>query len=77
MTTSIPENVTNVAGCDCGGTNIHVTTCSIFGLPPDEAMAAIQAANDRIQEWTDQLNASMASDGGYGCAYRDTDDRGH
>lgn len=73
----VPANVTAVAGCDCGGTNLHVVTCSIFELPPEQAMAAIDAANNRIQEWTDELNASMASDGGYGWAHRNSDDRGH
>ena len=52
MSDPIPEHITHVAGCDCGSGALDyhrvrsaydtadVATCSIFSLPPAEALAS-------------------------------------
>lgn len=56
---SVPAEVTAVAGCNCGGTTMHHTDCTIWSMPHEEAMAAVEAAEGRIREFTAALNAKL------------------
>lgn len=54
-----PPEVTRVEGCSCKGIDWHVHDCTIFSVPPEQAMAAIAAAHRRIQDHTDALNRQL------------------
>jgi hypothetical protein len=51
-----PREVTQVAGCDCGGIEWHAETCTIWDRPHAEGMAAVDAARERIKAFTAALN---------------------
>jgi|HubBroStandDraft_6_1064221.scaffolds.fasta_scaffold18566_4 hypothetical protein len=55
----VPAEVTSVQGCDCGGLTFHRTDCSLFSLPPDQARAAVHAAEDREAAWGSALNERL------------------
>jgi hypothetical protein len=56
----IPEHVTRVTGCDCGGSyNVHRTDCSIFELPEVEYLANVDEARDRHDAYMAELNARL------------------
>jgi hypothetical protein len=50
----VPEEVTRVAGCDCGGMIMHPLTCAIWGISHEERVAAMRDASDRLRQWTSQ-----------------------
>jgi hypothetical protein len=59
-TIAIPRKVTHVEGCDCGGSlELHTTECSIRRLPEAQARAAVEAAQDRLRQYTAELNARL------------------
>ena len=64
-TIEVPGEVTRVAGCDCGGLDYHRAAdwshpgCSIWQLPHDEAMAAVDDARAREQAFTAGLNEKL------------------
>jgi hypothetical protein len=59
---AVPREVTRVTGCDCAGSlELHETRCAIWALPHDQALAAIDAASDRLGEYTAALNARLRS----------------
>jgi hypothetical protein len=61
MTTPIPECVTGVTGCNCGGSALmHRTDCTIFDLPEDEYLANVQEAQDRHDAYMAELNARLS-----------------
>lgn len=68
----VPAEVTRVEGCTCGGVTFHVAQdrdqpgCAIFSLPPEQAKAAIEAAQDRQAAFTAGLNAKLRA--AWGCA---------
>ena len=55
----VPAGVSRVDGCDCGGTTVHVTTCTLWDLPPEQAQAAVEDAERRLREHTDELNRRL------------------
>ena len=56
----VPKHVTRVQGCDCtGGMDMHESRCAIFRMPGDEALAAVEAAKERLREHTAQLNREL------------------
>ena len=60
MTAPIPDYVTRVAGCNCGGSALmHRTDCTIFDLPKDEYLANVQKAQDRHDAYMAELNAGL------------------
>ncbi len=70
---SVPLEVTQVEGCDCGGLDHHRAVdwqhpgCSIWQIPHEQAMAAIDAARERLKAFTAALNAKLdAASNGYG-----------
>lgn len=64
-TIEVPREVTQVAGCDCGGIDWHRAPgfghpgCSIWQVPHEQAQAAIDAANAREREFTAELNRKL------------------
>jgi hypothetical protein len=61
-TIAVPREVTRVAGCDCTGSlELHETPCAIWTLPHEQALAAVNAASDRLREYTAALNARLRS----------------
>jgi hypothetical protein len=61
-TIGVPREVTRVTGCDCAGSlGLHETRCSIWALPQEQALAAVNAASDRLREYTEALNARLRS----------------
>lgn len=69
----VPPEVTTVAGCNCGGVEFHRVQsiydppgsgCSIWALPREDMLAAIDDANDRQQAFTDGLNARLRTEAG-------------
>lgn len=64
----VPASVTAVAGCSCGGLDLHEQGCTIWAVAPAEAMAALDDARRRLREHTDDLNRQLraALDGFYG-----------
>ena len=54
-----PREVSQVDGCSCGGLEWHAEGCTIWQLPPEQARAAIDAAHEREQAFTDALNARL------------------
>lgn len=55
----VPAEVTAVIGCSCGGLNWHRDDCTLWGLPYEAKLAAVVAAEARLQEWTAALNARL------------------
>lgn len=55
----VPAEVTRVEGCDCGGMEFHRVDCSLYSLPYDGQMAAVDAARDRLASYTADLNARL------------------
>ncbi|MEU5157320.1 hypothetical protein [Glycomyces sp. NPDC021274] len=43
----IPKSVNRVDGCDCGGIQLHRVDCTITSLDREQALANIDAANER------------------------------
>lgn len=58
-TIEIPRDITRPDGCDCGGTEWHATDCALRSLRPEQAQAAVDAANGRIREFTAELNRQL------------------
>jgi len=52
----IPQEVRQVEGCNCGGREWHKTTCTIFELPHDVAMAAKADADERVRQYCVDLS---------------------
>lgn len=67
----VPREVAAVTGCDCGGLEWHAGGCSIWRVPAAEARAAVDGALDRLQAFTDGLNARLREAAG-----REDDRRG-
>ncbi len=55
----VPPSVTAVAGCSCGGLEWHAQDCTIWTVPPDEAMNALGNARRRLREHTEDLNRQL------------------
>jgi hypothetical protein len=64
----VPAEVTRVDGCTCGGMEWHRARsawddpgsgCAIWSLPPGDAMAAVDAALDRLAAFTAGLNSRL------------------
>lgn len=64
----VPREVTAVDGCTCGGATWHrvpqfwddpASGCALFSLPPEQARAAVEAAEDREAAWGAALNARL------------------
>ena len=55
----VPDEVTRVNGCDCGGLDYHRWDCTIWSLPFDVRMTAVDAARAREQAFTAALNARL------------------
>jgi hypothetical protein len=64
-TIPVPPEVTAVAGCNCGGLEWHREDCTIWSVPADAAMAAVDAALAREQAFSAELNAKLPT-----CQYR-------
>jgi hypothetical protein len=58
-TIEVPREVIQVKGCSCGGLEWHVEGCSIWRLPRDQALAAIDSARAREQAFGDELNRKL------------------
>jgi hypothetical protein len=66
-TIDVPLEISQVQGCDCGGLEWHraasswspLPGCSIWDLPPDQAQAAVDAAQARLGEFTAELNRKL------------------
>lgn len=54
-----PAEVTAVEGCDCGGMEWHDQRCSIWSVPYEDQMAALDAARRREAAYTADLNARL------------------
>lgn len=54
-----PSHATAVAGCNCGGFQIHRMDCSLHDLPGDVQEAAFADARQRLQGWTDMINGRL------------------
>lgn len=54
-----PPGVSHVEGCSCNGLDLHLRDCTIFRVPAEEAKAAITAAHQRIEKYTDALNRQL------------------
>jgi hypothetical protein len=73
-TIEAPQEVTQVAGCDCGGLDWHraaswsYPACSIWQVPRDQAMAAIDDAREREKTFIAALNARLHAALGYRAA---------
>jgi hypothetical protein len=52
----IPDEVSRVDGCSCRGVQYHRADCTIFDLELEDAIAATEQAEQRIQAYTDRLN---------------------
>jgi len=50
----IPEDVRRVEGCNCGGRVLHRVDCTINALPEADAVAAIEAADQRVQAFVSE-----------------------
>lgn len=57
----IPAEVTAVRGCDCGGLSFHTTTCSLGRLPYEVALAAVDEAIARTDDWCRALPLARRS----------------
>lgn len=57
----IPEHITRVTGCNCGGSALmHRTDCTVFDLPKDEYLAVVDEARDRHDAYMADLNARLS-----------------
>jgi hypothetical protein len=60
-----PPEISRVEGCSCNGIDWHLTDCTIFSVPREQAQEAIAAARQRLQdhaaELTRQLHAELAA----------------
>lgn len=60
-----PPEISRVDGCSCGGIDWHLNDCTIFRVPKEQALAAIAAAHQRMQDHADgltrQLRAELAA----------------
>jgi hypothetical protein len=61
----VPPEISHVDGCSCNGLDWHLKDCTIFAVPKDQAMAAIAAARQRMEDdaaaLTRQLHAELAA----------------
>jgi hypothetical protein len=55
----VPGHITCVTGCNCGGLNAHLTTCSFWDLEPAEQLANTDQAHERLDAYTAELNARL------------------
>jgi formate-dependent phosphoribosylglycinamide formyltransferase (GAR transformylase) len=70
---AVPLEVSQVAGCDCGGLELHraaaswslLPPCSIWELPPDQAQAAVAEAQARLAWFGAELNRRLRVALGY------------
>jgi hypothetical protein len=44
-----PPEIVACQGCNCGGMTFHHFSCSIFALPFDQQLAAVRAAEYRVE----------------------------
>jgi hypothetical protein len=58
-TIDVPRAGPAVTGCDCGGLEWHAMTCGLRTLPREQALAAVADANERLREYTAELNARL------------------
>jgi hypothetical protein len=58
-TIEVPREVTRVDGCDCGGLEWHATDCALRNLPHEQALAVVDAASQRLREFTAELNSRL------------------
>lgn len=65
MSIPVPEHVTRVEGCDCGGLQWHATTCTLWKVDHDQRMAAVGDAERRLKEHTAELNRQLRAFGTY------------
>ena len=56
----LPPGITHVEGCDCGGLNMHLSTCSIWSLNPEQIKINQDRAVRRLDAYTAGLNAELA-----------------
>lgn len=54
-----PPEVSRVDGCSCNGLDWHLKDCAIFGIPREQAQAAIADAHQRLREHTEELNRQL------------------
>lgn len=61
----IPREVTQVEGCDCGGTDYHSVAsswdpdkpgCSLWNVPYEKRIAATEASRQRQREFNEEVN---------------------
>jgi hypothetical protein len=61
----IPEHISRVEGCGCGGLNYHRSStpwdpenkpCPIWDLEPEQRVAAVTATSERMRRFTEELN---------------------
>jgi hypothetical protein len=52
----IPNNITRVEGCSCGGMEMHTITCTIHDMKSEDVRRNIDAAIDRVLAYTEGLN---------------------
>lgn len=55
----VPEHITRVVGCNCGGLNMHLTKCSFWDLDSGEQLANTDQALDRLDAYVAELNAGL------------------
>jgi hypothetical protein len=55
----VPAEVTRVEGCSCVGLEWHEVGCSLWSLPCEDQMAAIDAARGREAAYTAALNDKL------------------
>lgn len=59
----IPDEVTRVEGCTCGGTIYHRSSeprCALLDIDdPDVVQGAVDEAEARVQAWVDARNAGL------------------
>lgn len=56
-----PKAVNRVDGCDCGGIEWHRVDCAITGLDRAQALANIDAANERSAAYCAEINRIRTS----------------
>ena len=59
MSVPVPESVTAVAGCSCGGMEWHEKKCTLWAVPYDEGLSAIKDAQRRLAEHTEGLSRHL------------------
>lgn len=55
MSTPIPDDVTRVNGCNCGGTKYHLQNCTLWDLPQEQMADSVNEAEDRINAYVSAL----------------------